>query len=599
MPNESQATSLLSAAISLHKAGDHAAAQEQYRRVLAQTPDHAEALYLSGALDYQLGDFGEAATKLERSLAARPGHLPALGMQGAVAAKLGDFPLAARCFETAAAHKPAAPEMHYNHGFALFYMGEHAKAASAFRKALALKADHAQAQYLLAVALRLEGQLAEAATVYAQVIASQPGNIAALDEYGGVLFDLGKFGEAETLLHRVIAAAPDAANPYTNLGRMFQADPARAAEALGLHDQAIARDPKHAEAHNNRGVVLYGLGRFDEAAASFRQAIVLKPTSAEAHHNLAQALLTVGDMAAGWIAYEWRSKCRDWKTPPRNFKQATWTGEDVGGKRLLVWGEQGVGDELLQGTMVADLAERGLSITWETEPRLVPLIKRSYPSVQVIGRATPPDALTKDSSIAAQISAASLGRYLRPTTAAFPERRGHLKADPARTAAYRQQLLGPGKTRVIGVSWISTHAEAGKYKSSALDALTPIWRGAGSTAQFVDLQYGETAQERKTSHLDLMHIDDLDLFHDLDGLAALIAACDVVVTVSNTTAHLAGALGIPVCVMVPGGSAKLWFWGAGEGRSLWYPSARIFKQRRPHAWDDVIARVVDHIADQQ
>ena len=175
MPNESQTTaSLLSAAIGLHKAGNLAAAQAEYARVLEQEPNNAEALYLSGAVDYQTGALEGAAAKLAKSLAARAGHLPAIEMLGAVSVKRGQFDEAARCFEMAALQKPTAHETHYNHGFALFNLGAYAQAADALRKALALKAGYAPALYLYAVVLRLNRQLPEAAAVYGEVVKSQP-----------------------------------------------------------------------------------------------------------------------------------------------------------------------------------------------------------------------------------------------------------------------------------------------------------------------------------------------------------------------------------------------------------------------------------------
>jgi tetratricopeptide (TPR) repeat protein len=596
MPSGSSAVaSLLSAAMRFHQAGDLASAREQYRLVLDQMPDHPEALYLAGALDYQSGASGDAVPKLERSLAVRPGYLPALEMLGAASASVRKFDQAARCFEMAAAQKPQSAEIRYNHATALFNLGSYAPAAAAFRQALGLKPDDASSLYFLAVALRLNGELAAAAAAYADLLKIQPRDARALDEYGGVLFDLGRIAEAEEVIRRAIAAAPERASPYTNLGRIHQADPARAAEAVALHDQAIARDSALADAHNNRGVALYSLGRFDDAVTSFRRAIALKPALADAHHNLGNALLTLGDMAAGWEAFEWRWKCAGRKSTPRPFPQPPWQGEDLEGKRLLVWGEQGLGDELLYGSMVADLHERGIAVVWETDPRLAALAQRSFPGFQVVARSSPPDAATGDRRIGAQISTASLGRYMRPSFKGLPERARYLTADPTSAAAYRSRLLTGDKTRLVGISWASTSPDIGAYKTSALTAWAPIWRAAGRDSIVVDLQYGDTAAERAAANLDLIHLEDLDLLHDVDGLAALISACDVVVSVSNTTAHLAGALGTPVCVMVAGGTAKLWYWGDGEGASAWYPSARIFKQRKAGDWDEVIARVAEHL----
>ena len=625
---------LLSAAAGRHQAGDFKAAALQYAAVLAQAPDHPEALYLSGALDYQTGAVDDALRKLARSLAVRPGYLPAIEMLGGAATKAGKFELAAQHFETAARKAPS-PETHYRHGHALFFAGHYDKAATALRQALALNSQYGDALYLLAATLRTQGKFAEAAPVYAQLIGMQPNNARALDEYGGVLFDLERPAEAEAVLRRAIATAPDLANPYTNLGRIYQADLPRAEEAVALHDQAIARSPDYADAHNNRGVALFTLSRFEEAIASFQRAIALKPTLAETHNNLGNALMRVGDitgaathyrqatilrpdyaeahfnnvlpllttgnLAEGWDEFEWRWKCRDFKCPRRDFPQPQWQGEDIGNGTLLIWGEQGLGDEVLYSSMVSDLLDRGITVMWECAPRLVPIVARSFPGIQVVPRTYPNNPATSDPAIRAQISTASLGRYLRRDFANFPaHRRSYFRADSARTQDYRQCLLGGRKDRLIGVSWFSKNPEVGMHKTSRLEDWTPIWKAAGDRTQFVDLQYGDTTEERTaaaTAGLDLAHLADLDLFNDIDGLAALLAACDMIISVSNTTAHLAGALGVPTWVMVPGGHGQMWYWGAGQMGSMWYPTAMVFKQLQLDDWDEVIGRIARQMAE--
>ncbi len=626
-PANSAVAALLSAAAQRHQAGDLAAADAGYADVLTRAPDDAQALYLAGALDHQLGRDAAAFDKLERSLIRRPDYLPAIEMLGAVAAQVGRFDRAVVCFRIAAERKPAA-ETHFNLGTALFNARAFTEAAAVFRRAAALKPNHAEALYLLAAALRSDRQFESAAEAYAQLLELQPENALALDEYGGVLFELERNAEAEEVLHRAIAAAPESPNAYTNLGRLFQNDRARAGEALALHEQALARRPDYADAHNNKGAALTALSRFAEAAASFSKAIALKPGLAEAHNNLgnalyrrgdiagsmraleeavrlkpqygeahwnlALALLTQGDYARGWVEYEWRWQCRDFRFPPRGLSQKTWKGEDTDGP-LLVWGEQGLGDEILYGAMAADLAASGRPLMWECDLRLIPLIARSYPHVRTIARTTPPDSVTDGA--AAQISTASLGQYLRRSGGDFPDaRKAYFAADLARSAGFRERLLKGGKKRVIGLSWESKNQDFGVHKSCDLKTLAPLFDAAGFETAFVDLQYGDTQAERDAAGLKIEHLDDVDLFNDIDGIAALIKACDLVITVSNTTAHLAGALGVPVWVMTSTGNGRLWYWGAGVGGSRWYPSAETFRQDGSGDWSGVVARIAARLS---
>ena len=596
MPPESAVNTLFESAVALHKAGDAKAAADHYRKVLAQNPDHVEALYLSGALAFQQNDPRTALSSLDRALQLHPGHGPAREALRTVAA-------------------------------AFFNARGYGEASTGFRRLAIVAPGDTESLYYLAVSLRLQGELNEAANVYEKLIALQPDHARALDEYGGVLFDLRRIPEADAIIRRAIAAAPDLANPYTNLGRLYQSDPLRASEALKLHDQALARNPSYADAHNNRGAALHTLSRFEEAVTSFHQALVLKPAMSEAfnnlgtsllklgdvagaianyrqavamvpgypeaHWNLALALLSVADYGDAWPAFEWRWQCRDFHSPRRPFVQRVWDGGHLGQGSLLVWGEQGVGDEILYGSMVGELVARGMPVLWEADARLLPLIQRSYPGLATVARTTPPDPAT--AAAGAHISTASLGQYLRPSTESFPKgRKSFLVADSAKAQAYRAKLLGGSKTRLIGLSWVSKNQELGIHKTTALTALAPLWQAVGPETRFVDLQYGDTATERAASGLDLAHLAELDLFNDLDGLAALISACDLVITVSNTTAHLAGALGVPVWVMVPAGNGKLWYWG--ETGSSWYPSAHVFRQNTPGAWDTLIADIAKKLA---
>jgi len=628
---EAETAALLNAAIARHQAGDAAAAAAGYRAVLEKSPDHAQALYLSGALSYQAGDLTDALKRLERAVDIAPQFLPAVEMLGVVAAKAGQLEQSARCFAIAAAQKQTSPEAHYNAGQALFNLRRYAEAAEALRCALTCNPDFHEALHLLAVSLRLDGKRAEAAGVYHALINVQPDNVRALDELGGTLFMLDRAAEAETVLRRAIAIQPEFANPYTNLGRILQTDPARAAEALALHDRAIGLKPTYADAHNNRGVALYTLGRYAEAMHSYEQALSLKPGLAEARNNLGTAyykvgdtqeaakhyalaiasqptypeahwnnslaLLTMEDWGKGWTEYEWRWKCKDFSFLARPFQQPLWQGEDLAGGALLVWGEQGIGDEVLYGAMVGDLLTRGIPIVWEADARLLPLIKRSYPTLTALERSTPPAAETSAPDIRAHIPVASLGQHLRRTKESFKSHpTAYFKADAARTRIYRERLLIGPKTRLIGVSWVSKNPEFGAHKSIALTDLAPLWAAAGESAQFVDLQYGDTSRERAASGLDLAHLNDLDLFNDIDGLASLIAACDVVVSVSNTTAHLAGALGTPLTALVSQGNGKLWYWGAENAQARWYPRAATIKQSISGEWGDAIAAAARNVA---
>jgi ADP-heptose:LPS heptosyltransferase len=185
---------------------------------------------------------------------------------------------------------------------------------------------------------------------------------------------------------------------------------------------------------------------------------------------------------------------------------------------------------------------------------------------------------------------ASLGQYLRPDAAHFPQRAAYLKADTGRSAAFKAYLDQQGRGPIVGIAWGSYGAKIGHHKSLDLKAWGDILRTPN--VRFVDLQYGDTAQERAEASaalgVSIIHIPDLDLREDIDGAAALTAVCDLVISVSNTAVHLAAGLGVPTWVMVPRAAGNLWYWMWDTDRTPWYPSVRIFRQSRPGYWGDVL-----------
>jgi hypothetical protein len=234
--------------------------------------------------------------------------------------------------------------------------------------------------------------------------------------------------------------------------------------------------------------------------------------------------------------------------------------------------------------MLADLESAGIECLVCVEDRLIDLFRRSFPKLMFAIPAQLASLGPGSSLFSAQIPMASLGRWLRNEAADFKKVKSHfLKFDQAQGADLRSALKQPNRL-LVGVSWQSVNANHGTSKSCDLGDLLPILQTPN--ADFIDLQYGDTSDERtqlkaKTG-IDIRRIAHIDNKLDIDGLAALIGACDVVVTVSNTTAHLAAALGKPTLVMLPW-HTPLWYWHLNSMDSPWYPSAVLLRQDR--AWD--------------
>ncbi len=552
-PSPALAQSLQSAQ-ALAQAGRVAEAERLYAQIVQADPAYADAWFLYGTVALQSGRPAEAIPRFEAALRLNRRAVPYL-------------------FNAALAHQA---------------VGALDTAADFFRKTLRADPKLAQAHNSLGAVLQAQGNAKEAAFAFKKALALQPKYGRAHYNLGTVLHGQCKFADAALSFREAIKFEPTLAQAHTNLGVMLQelGDLPGAAEAYA---QALVLNPQDAETLNNRGTLLRETGDFPAAAQSFAAAIETRPQFAEAHRNKALLHLMRGDYAEGWRDYAWRWQCPDLGPTRRPFTQASWDGQ-ASNAPVLVWGEQGVGDEILYAGMMPDLAARGIDVIWEADARLVSLLQRSCPTVRVIARATPPDPLAATATY--QVPAADLGQFFRALASDFPrDRLAYLKADPQRAADLRAQCgVQPGQ-RLVGLSWRSYNAVFGAHKSTDLADWAPLLAMPG--LRFVNLQYGDTARERAGQPLIQ---PDIDLRDDLDGVAALTSACDLVITVSNTTAHLAGALGRPVWVLVPAGGGKLWYWGHGSAQSPWYPSATIFRQAADGSWAEPIAAMATRLA---
>lgn len=401
------------------------------------------------------------------------------------------------------------------------------------------------------------------------------------------LIEMGKHEEALPHHRKATELAPEHAVAWLNYGKsLFELE--RISESITAFDRALQIQAGYAEALNNKGLALAELGRIPESIACFRQAIAQQPDLTDAHWNLALQQLKLGNYGAAWIDFEFR-----WGT--EGYSKATWAEQKSGWQgnessaSLLLWGEQGIGDQILYASILPELATLPQKKYVALDKRLIPLFERSMPGFEFVDLATVSDAL----GFAEQLPLGSLPRLFRPDLASFARaHQPYLQADAGRSAELRLKIAR-GDRLVCGVSWSSKRQKLGACKSLDLaQMLTPL---ASSRLHFVDLQYGDTAAERQAlqqAHgIEVQHVEEIDNFHDIDGLAALIQACDVVITTSNSTAHLAGALGKTTLLLLPSGKGQFWYWAEIDGHIPWYSSIQAFYQREAGNWQHPLQEI--------
>jgi Tfp pilus assembly protein PilF len=483
---------------------------------------------------------------------------------GLEAQRAKNLPLAETFYRKAMEMNPDDAMLLNNFGVCLYEQGKVEQAVEIHKKAIKLDPTRPMAYNNLGVELNALERHEEAIVAFKKAVEIQPINPKAINNYGDSLSKLGRFDEG-----------------------------------LALLDKSISQEPDYVDAHSNRGMALWGLARFDEAIQSFRRALSYKIDHASVRKNLGLVQLLMQEFGSAWEEYEWR-----WTADNifQRSKRPRWCGEVLTGKTMLVWSEQGLGDEILHMSMAEDLLKLGCNVVWECDWRLVPLLQRSYPQMKVVPRkgieAPKPETMTAD--IVVQSPSASLGRFLRNDGSKFPKgRKSYLQFDRAKANIVRPSLGMKPEEKLVGISWVSKNKTIGANKTIDLAHWADIMRTPG--IRFVDLQYGDTEAERadftKQTGLPLKHFKQLDLTKDIDNLASLIGACDLVITVSNTTAHIAAAVGTPTWVLLPAKLGKFWYWGHEGERTVWYDSPRIIRQSHTdiHDWGPTLRETAQRL----
>ena len=441
------------------------------------------------------------------------------------------------------------------------------------------------------------GELDAALALCDDILRADPVHFYALHLLATIAVRQGRHEDCVRFATRALQSNPRNAEVLANRGAALRAL-SRYDEALADYDRALAIAPRSPATFNNRGVTLAALGRHREAVECYDTALAIEPDYPRARYNRGLSRLMLGDFQRGWIDYDSRWAGGDTPTAPRPFRVPELQASDVGfGGPVALWAEQGLGDGLVFSTLATELAVRNHPFVLEADRRLVPALKRAHPDWQVVAKE---DSQEGFAGCDRHIALGSLGRIFRNTRESFERQpRALLAADPERTRTYRE-LTSAGGQRAIGISW-RTFQTAGRSwyartRSMPLAAFMALAQMSG--VRLVDLQYGDTAAERAAFAEEggrLDRIDEgLDRFNDLEGLAALIEACDVVVTTDNATAHLAGALGKRTLVLFLEDRPTMHYWAPNEKRhSPWYPAVEIVGAPMLDTW----ARVIDRVRD--
>lgn len=455
-------------------------------------------------------------------------------------------------------------------------------------------AQQAKTLFQRAMNLHAQNNFIEAKSLYLQVLKLMPKQPDALHMLGVISFQENDFENAVRLMSEAYALIPNHPTLLFNLGNAQRAvGNLDAAENMYLSALKVSPKDENIEILKNLGNVYKEKNNHTQAIAIYDQLLVAHPDHAYTLLNKAVALLSTGHLHEGWPLYEARLRMKsadESRAFERDFANA-WDGRKLD-MPLLVLPEQGLGDQIFYGAMLSDLEKLGMEATVCMDGRLIDLFSTSFKTLNFIQPTDLSAMNLEHNAFGAQIHLASLGQFFRTKSSDFENVPcPYLFADTNLAHSIKERVQHKGKL-VCGLSWDSKHIENGRTKRMALNALLPALQLADVT--FIDLQYGDTQPERQSLlsdyGIDIQHFDDVDNFYDINGLAALIDACDVVVSVSNSTAHLAAALGKPTLLMLPHHS-PLWYWHLNSMTSPWYPSVTLLRQQTAGDWQDVVGQV--------
>jgi tetratricopeptide (TPR) repeat protein len=548
--------------------------------------------------------------------------------RGRAAFERGDLAAAETAFEEALVVASERGEALLGLGKIALHRGDAAQAAARFEQSIDAEPAPPEASVALARLRDLAGRTEDALDTLWLAVHRHPAHAAAWLELGRLLVRSGRVKEAEECLERSCAARPDWHEPCVELARTLQrmrryadAVPAfrraielarcspevyndlanclvylqRNDEALALFEELVRRYPRSLVARLGYANALFQLGRFDEAGVQYDLIRAREPENYFVHWNRSLLLLQRQAFDEGWRCYERRLFTLT-ENHPRVFPFPRWRGEPLAGKTILVYAEQGLGDEIMFASCFEELLGMGARCILECNPKLAAIFARSFPAAKVVAaeeRALP-TWLAGLGAVDFQVAAGSLPGFFRRSADRFPGR-AFLKPDPDKVARWRRELARLGDGPKVGISWrggsVRTRTVA---RSIGLADWAPILDVPG--CRFVSLQYGDVGEEVRelnaggTRRVELWQA----ALDDYDETAALVSALDLVVTVCTALVHLSGGLGRPAWVLVP--SIPEWRYGLEGDRMPWYGSVELIRQPPGELWRPTLERAGDRLA---
>jgi len=537
-----------------------AAAIESYSKAIEINSNYAEAYNNLGVIFYEQKNYDKAITYYEKALTINYEYGEAYNNLGLVFLEIEKFDYSIKCFS----------------------------------RAIEIDGNNTDAIYNLARNLEIIGKPKEGLILYNRLLVIHPNHYMALYNKSKILIKENSFTDAKKCLKKAIRIQNERPEAYNAIAIISMQEKGFE-EAKKNLDFAIKLEKNFAEAYNSMGILYQQLNEHERSIELFKKAIDLEENYSQAKFNLSEEYLSKLNFAEGWKNFESRINVRLFKVKYQKLtKKYLCSIHDISSEdSIYIEEEQGIGDQILFLSLLSEFKNFKNKIYVRIDRRLKRIFANNFKEIIFLTdlEDLPPHLYSY------HLSLGTLGMLFRPNVNTFSKQKlRYLDADPNKTNSFINDLKNEGIS-ICGLSWRSSNKNIGNNKSIQLESFLPIL--SLENLKFIDLQYDDTLSERnfikKKFDIDIDRIEDINNFSDMDGLFSLIDSCDFIVTVSNVTAHIAGALGKKTFLLVPFRYGRIWYWHEDLNNSLWYPSITIYRQDKNGNWGSAINQIKENI----
>ena len=584
---------LLSKGYECFKSKKFSEANKFFQKAYNLNNDYFKTLFLLGITNAELNELEKARKYFYKAAIIKPNDYFVNYNAAKVYSDLDRDNDAIKYHEKTIEIDPKKHEAWLNYGLSFKKIKNFKEAITCFIKCLELNSNSFESYINLGDIYFEMKSFEKAISYFNQSLNYKPQNSKVITKIGVAYKNMNQFQKALDCHNKAIEADPNNASAYSNIGITYR----------GLHNidksieflnKALEIDPKFEPALINKAIAYTDLNDYELSKNIYLEVLKINPKNIEAANNLAMLYLSYENFAEGWSYFEKRWETNKFQAYIKTEKKF-WDGKESL-KKLLIVSEQGLGDQILYASMINQAKDICSKIYLTCDPKLENIFKNSFIDIDIISRNNFNNNNPGD-FFDVHIPIGSLGKYFRNQSKDFSTNHYPYLLDEKSLTKKIGASLKKDNLILCGLSWKSNNKEIGVNKSLILSDLKKIINLQGF--KFVNLQYGDVKKDlnefNKDSKTKIIEHKDVDATNDILALASLIKNCNFVLTSSNTTAHLAGALNIPTIVIVPRGRGKLYYWTANKDKTLWYPSVKIFRQDHDFTWEKTITKVKKYI----